>query len=272
MKSLFQKMDKPLLFWTIVMFSFGLIMIFSASSVKAALQGNPYSVFLKQAITLVICLFVSLTIILTPTKVYKNYAPIALYAIIGCLFFVFSYGAVINSAKRWIDLGFYSFQPSEFAKTILIVYMGVYYHKYKNSLNPYVVYKPLLYGMLICGLVFFQPDLGTTLIILMMMLFIFFSVPIEKELKDRVWLIGAGGMIIVSLFVLVGNNALLNERQMNRFKFTTPCQRYTENTGYQVCNGFIAINNGASLLSADFADARRWAFRPDCLKWEKKTG
>ena len=118
MKKLITKMDKKLLVISIIMALFGLLMIFSASSAKAAIYGNPYSIFIKHAIILVICLIVSIIIITIPITAYKRFINLALYGIIIALIFVFAYGIAINSTKRWLDLGFYNFQPSEFAKVI----------------------------------------------------------------------------------------------------------------------------------------------------------
>jgi len=244
MKRFLSKMDKPLLFLTIIMFLFGLLMIFSASTVPAALSGNPYSIFFKHTLNLIICFFSSWFIIKVPIKNYKKIITLALYSIIGILFLVFSYGVIVNSTKSWIDFGFYSFQPSEFAKTILIVYFGIYYAKYKNS-NKYIkIYTPLLYSIAICTLVFFQPDFGTMSIIAGIVALVFIALPINKQFKKQAFNIALGGTLIVILVLLVNNKQIFRDNQLSRFQFSNPCQRYTENTGYQVCNGFIAINNG----------------------------
>ena len=52
------------------------------------------------------------------------------------------------------------------------------------------------------------------------------------------------GVVIAAIIVLYSGSDLLNSMQMDRLTFRNPCSRYTEVTGYQVCNGFIAINNG----------------------------
>jgi cell division protein FtsW len=244
MKSLFNKMDKLLLALTIIMFLFGLLMVFSASSVKAAVIGNPYSIFLKHLITLVICFVVSFFLVAIPTKSYRKYISFAVYAIIGLLVLVFIYGPEINGAERWIELGFFNFQPSEFAKTILIIYMGIYYHKFKESKNISVLYKPLVLGLIICALVFIQPDLGTMSIILGIIGLIFISLPISKDIKKKTIQIAVGGVLIMALLFVLNDAKIFRPGQMARLNYLNPCQRYTESTGYQVCNGFIAINNG----------------------------
>ncbi|MDD3048975.1 MAG: FtsW/RodA/SpoVE family cell cycle protein [Bacilli bacterium] len=244
MNKLLSKMDKQLLFMTILMFSFGLVMILSASSVKAAVAGNPYSVFLKQASSLLICIVASFFVLKMPTKNYKQFSSLAIYFIIGALLFVFSYGTLVNSARSWIDLGFYNFQPSEFSKTILIVYFGVYYYKNKDSTSYLVVFKPLIFAIVICYLTFAQPDFGTMCIIFIIVAMLFFAIPIDKKFKRQSVQLITGAVVVILLgFIISGHNPFTSG-QIKRLQFLQPCQRYTESTGYQVCNGFIAINNG----------------------------
>ncbi|MDD2489985.1 MAG: FtsW/RodA/SpoVE family cell cycle protein [Bacilli bacterium] len=244
MKKLINRMDKPLLIVTIIMFLFGLLMVFSASNVRAALFGNPYSIFFKHAIILFICSIASIFIIVTPIKKYRFLAPFALYCIIGALIFVFSYGAVINSARRWLDFGFFHFQPSEFAKTIIIFYMAIYYGKHYKSDSYVVLYKPILYAFAIVILTFLQPDFGTSCIIMGIVTFTFLAVPITPQIKRKAFQIGIGAIILFAFILVLNDKPLFRQSQLDRLTFLNPCQRYRENTGYQVCNGFIAINNG----------------------------
>ena len=50
--------------------------------------------------------------------------------------------------------------------------------------------------------------------------------------------------VILIIAILYSGTDILNSRQLSRLQFQNPCSRYSENTGYQVCNGFIAIHNG----------------------------
>ena len=247
MKRLLGRMDKPLLLLTIIMFIFGSVMILSISSIKAAVIGNPYIYFIKHMSVLLLGFIAFIIIVNIPLKSYKRILPLAVYLIIFALFFVYSYGVAVHSAKRWIDMGIFAFQPSEFAKTILILYMGNYYLQHYRSKKAIVLFKPLLLGLIIFVLTFLQPDLGTASIILGIIVFIFLSLPLEKNFKRRTIQIGILGLVILVLTFAFNRDFLLREGQLERFVYKNPCQRYTEKTGYQVCNGFIAINNGGLL-------------------------
>lgn len=243
-KSLLLRTDRWLLFSTIAMFTLGLIMIFSASSVNGAVHGNTYGYFIKQMVNLIICLFVSVLLFQMPSKYYKKFVPIYIYIVIAGLIFVLAYGQVVNSALSWIDIGYFNIQPSEFAKSALILFMAQYYMEHKHSDQLMTLYKPLFYAALIGVLVFMQPDAGTMTIIASIVVLLFLSLPIQKDAK-RYFVVAVLSLALIgTVLLLVAGKSILRETQMNRFHFTEPCDRYTDNTGYQVCNGFIAMNNG----------------------------
>lgn len=227
------------------MFILGLFMIFSASSVKASLNGEPYYYFIRQAIILMICFGASVFIISVPLKFYNKIAFLAVLVIIGLLVSVYLYGAIINQARSWIPLGFFNLQPSEFAKTAIILYMGVYYNKYKDSENLIVILLPLLAAVAVCALTFIQPDFGTSTIIAFITASIFFSVPFDKNIKKVILQFACLVVIVTGLFALVTDSSILRSGQLARLDYKNPCSKYLSGgSGYQVCNGFIAINNG----------------------------
>ena len=132
-KSIFSKIDKPLLFMALLYSAIGVLLVLSASSVSAVLRNgeSPYYFFIRQSVFVVVSYLIGFFVILkVPTKAYKALVPLGLAIIIGLLVFLLLYGSVVNNVKSWIDLGFFSVQPSEFAKTILIIYMGVFFGEY----------------------------------------------------------------------------------------------------------------------------------------------
>ena len=168
-----------------------------------------------------------------------------LITVIIALIGLIVYGEFTNNAKSWYYIGPFSLQPSEFAKTILIMYMGTYYYNNRKNLdNQSVLFKPLFIAFLIFALVFFQPDLGTGIIIATIAMLIYFSLPIKKTYKKNMLIVLlAMGLIAVGIYFVAGKK-ILTTTQLNRFNYKEPCKRYTEDTGYQVCNGYIAISNG----------------------------
>lgn len=245
MKTNFRKIDKTLFFCMIFMFSFGLLMIFSASSVKASLLGEPYYYFLRQLFPLIVSLGIFMILIRFPISFFKKYAYIYLLAIILALIFVTFYGVSINQSQRWIDLGFYMLQPSEFAKTALIIFMASYYGKNKDNNNALINLFPMIIAAIIFALTYIQPDLGTALIIFFITGTLFLLIPSEAKYKKII--VQTMGIIIVGFLVvgsLTGFN-MLKSHQKARLDYTNPCSKYlTGGSGYQVCNGLIAINNG----------------------------
>jgi len=239
------KMDKWLLFWTILMFVLGLFMILSSSSVEASLSGVPYYYFVRQAIILSVCAAVTIFIISMPMSLFKKLAFPIIIIVIGLLIFVFSYGLVVNRARSWISLGFFNLQPSEFAKTALILYMAVYYNKHAKSKNLFVILVPLIAAACIVGFVFLQPDAGTALIITLLTAILFLGIPIDKGVKKIILQIAGLAIGVVIAFLLIAGPTFLKPGQLERFDYHNPCTKYLSGgSGYQVCNGLIAINNG----------------------------
>ena len=248
MKALFQKMDKPLLFFMVLYTILGLVMILSASSVSAVLRYgvSPSYFFIRQLIFVSAAFLVGFIIVLRiPTKKYRFLAPLYLLIVFSLLFLVFGYGIVGGGAQSWLDLGFFNLQPTEFAKTALILYMAVFYEKSIKKKRPFVYnFIPIIFALIIFFLVAMQPDFGGAVIIAGIVFFTFLTIPFEKDNKVQIIKYLGFAAIIGAVALLYSGSDLFNSTQLARLKFQEPCQRYMEDTGYQVCNGFIAFHNG----------------------------
>lgn len=250
MKKVISKIDKPLLIITILLCSIGLLMVFSSSFATANLRYNlpPTHFFVRQLIFLIISFIGGFIILQIPSKWYKSISWLGIIGITGALALLLVYGKITNHAQSWFyvpGVGF-AIQPSEFAKSLVIIFMAVFYNSLikKNVNNIYLYLIPLIVVGVIGLLILMQPDFGSALILLGIAFCIFISVPIKKSnLPKIIMIIGIGAVLLV-LVLLYSGTEILNSEQMKRFNFQNPCQRYKEDTGYQVCNGFIAINNG----------------------------
>lgn len=248
MKKMLSKMDKPLLFFTILYSVFGLIMILSASSVSAVLRYHvsTYYFFIRQLLFIIVSFAIGIVILKLPTSKYKYFTPFLVLGILAALAGLFIYGRISNGAQSWYKIGFFNLQPTEFAKSIIIVYMAVFYDRIlkKKNTNVYNYLIPIAVAIVMFLLICMQPDFGGAVILAGITFLIFMILPIEKNNFTRLLKFLGIALIIGGIVFINSGNDFFNETQMARFKFKEPCKRYKEDTGYQVCNGFIAMHNG----------------------------
>ncbi len=250
MKNVFKKIDKTLLIVMILLCCIGLLMVFSSSSVAAILRYNKSTTyfFIKQLIVFAIAFFAGFIILFIPTKLYGKVSWLYVLAVLGALVVVLFTDDVTNDAHSWFYIPGIpiSIQPSEFAKSAIILLMAFVYNnlnlKKNNNLSLHFI--PLVVAIIMVVLILLQPDFGSGAILMAVAFTIFFSVPTVRNNIFKISKYILIGIVGIALLLLVSGKEILSSEQLDRFKFLNPCQRYTEKTGYQVCNGYIAINNG----------------------------
>ena len=247
MKKIMKHLDKPLLIISVLLFALGLIMVFSASNVTAYMSHavSPYNYFLKQSVFLIGGLIVAFIMICIPLKVYDRYSNLAMLIGLIALALLPVFGVEINDAKSWYDLKIFNLQPSEFMKVITILWMACYYEKKQKKLDKYV---PSLFPIVIGGIaayfMFEQPDLGTTIIYAVIMCSIYWISPVKKILKYKSGFIAIGIVLLGAIILFGTGGTLLRDRQLERLtEYKNPCDKLLS-SGNQVCNSYIAINNG----------------------------
>lgn len=251
LRKIFHDLDKPLLFVSMALFIFGLLNIVTASSRAAVVNYDVsiYYYFYRQLLFIMIGLIMSLIIIKIDTKSYKIIIP-ALFVVVIILNLVALTGEELSGSKNWIDLGFIKLQPSEFSKPIIIVLMAMMFEKYYRKLRTldskrYNAIGIILFlSMIIPALIFLQKDFGTLLITLFIVGMMLLASPILKIDKLKSFLLLIAVIALAGLIIYNVQGYILNDQRISRFKsYLDPCGNY-ENGGYQVCNSYIAINNG----------------------------
>lgn len=247
----FKYMDKQLLICSLIMIAYGLLNIVTASSREAVDKEVPlYYFFFKQSMMLIIGFIAGFIIVKTDSKNYSFIAKLS-FVIIGiCLVYLSLYGNSNRGAKNWVSIFGITFQPSELAKPVIIVCLSLLFEKYytffkTKGINHYNKIAIILFvGLAFAAIIFLQKDLGTMLIICTIFVVLFLASPIPRLEKVRTSLtvitVGALGILVI----MVGTGGkILSEAQIERFNFFNPCKNY-ETSGYQICNSFIAINDG----------------------------
>lgn len=109
-----------------------------------------------------------------------------------------------------------------------------------------------------------QPDLGTGIIFAGIVGFIFMIVPIDLKIKVRTCAIVLILGIIAIIFIVGKGGNLFFQHQVERFDFTNPCsEEKFYDTGNQVCNGYIAFNNGGLLGKGLGNSTQKYLYLPD---------
>ncbi|HUC20785.1 MAG TPA: rod shape-determining protein RodA [Candidatus Polarisedimenticolaceae bacterium] len=148
----------------ILLVAIGLIVIYS-TSFKAANLLTP-NVALSQLVFAVVSVIAMLLVSRFDYRSLSHVTPIMYGLMLASLLLVFVLGKTALGATRWIDFGVFQFQPSEFAKLVVIVVLAKYFSTHYDFMeNPRHLAVSLLYAFVPALLVLMQPDLGTALVI-----------------------------------------------------------------------------------------------------------
>ena len=263
-----KKIDVGLFIIMILLIAIGIVMIFSASNVAAIVRykQSPLGYFIKQSIWALIALIGFFIILFIDSKHYKKIVYPALLITILALFFLVIKGTFINKTRGWLLLfnGKIGFQPSELFKLVYILLASIYYDQYKTKLdNPKYLIFPIGWGLLGAFLVFVQPDFGTSMVIIMLIIFLFFINPVSKSIK-KIALIFI--FLIISTGLLLFSNIYknLSKEKQNRINTKGVCTQerfYTD--GNQLCNSLIAFNNGGLFGKGLANSSQKYLYLPE---------
>lgn len=191
--------DLYLLLFALGLAFFGLIMIFNVSAPSALAElGDKFHYLKEQGQWLVLSI---LTLIFFSffdyRKLYYFALPLLLVTLVALVaVFLPGIGTYAKGAARWINLGFFNFQPTEFAKISLIIYLSAWFtHQEKGRLLSFLT----LLG-LVLFLVVIEPDLGTAGLIaaIFMILYFLSGAPLWHFLVLVPIILGGGGLLAIT--------------------------------------------------------------------------
>ncbi|MDQ6782624.1 MAG: rod shape-determining protein RodA [Actinomycetota bacterium] len=165
--SAWQHFDWLLALSVVAISAFGALMVYTATRDSLQAQGlSPQYYFKKQAIFMVIGFIIMLAVAAVDYRRYRDWAApiyaLSLLALLG----VFAVGHKSKGAQAWFQLGSYQLEPSEFAKIALIVALASYLAVFKGRLPARGFLLVLVMALIPFGLIYKQPDLGTALVLL----------------------------------------------------------------------------------------------------------
>ncbi|MGN6473736.1 MAG: putative lipid II flippase FtsW [Mycobacteriales bacterium] len=228
---------------TTLLLVLGLIMVLSASSVTSYdSSGSSFTIAARQAMWVVIGVPALLVGARLPARAYRMMAYPLMFISIALLFAVLlpGIGQNVSGATRWIALpGGLQLQPSEPAKLALVLWGADLLSRKEKRLGEakHLLIPLLPVALLMALLVMAEPDMGTTIVLMLVVLALLFTAGAQLGLFARLGL---------SLGGLAGLLAITEPYRMQRLVgFRDPCaQQHALSIGYQACQGLYALSSG----------------------------
>jgi cell division protein FtsW len=232
--------DSTILLLAVALTCFGIVMVYSSSSIMAVKRHADGFFFLKKqgifALGGLLLMAVAMRID------YHRLRPLAVPALLGCLALLVvvllpGIGANAGGASRWLRIAGFTFQPSEVAKLALILYMAHSLAKKQDKIKsfkvgfiPYMVVLAILLLLLLL-----QPDMGSSLIMA--------GVAIAMLLVAGIRLSHVASVVILSLPFLYYGVMNIDYRRRRILAFLNPWED-PNNTGFQIIQSWIAFGTG----------------------------
>ena len=228
-----------------ILVSFGLVMIYSASSISAMTSEdmgyNPFYYVQRQlgfaAAGVALAFIISR---IDYRAVVRNFQVPIWIVTIGMLAIIFApiAGADAYGATRWISIGPFSFQPSEFAKITILVSVSYLAQQYfiDQTIDQMEFFKKFAIAALVpLALILAQPDKGSTLIIVGTLLVIGYLADVDRRVLAAIGVVGFIGFAFLSL-----------KDDYSRARVMTMLNPWADyyGAGYQLAQGFYAFGSG----------------------------
>lgn len=242
--------DYPFLILVVVLMGIGLLMLFSASYATAYYEGLPSTYyFTRQGIFALSGIAIMLIVSFMDYRIFRMWSPVVMIGTIAMLVLVLFIGKGNFGEKRWINLGFIQFQPSEFAKLAVILLFSAMIsakpekmHTFRYGVLPYIAILAVL-----AGLMFLEPHLSGAVLIVGVGAALMFMGGTHWG-----WFVGAIGTAGVA------GVAAINFLDYARKRVETWLNPFLDprGDGYQIIQSLYAIGSGGA-LGLGFGNSRQ---------------
>ena len=226
--------------WSILVISIllciiGLVALFSAT------QESEHDEFNKQCIWFVVSIIIMIAVMLVDYETIVKMSPI-FYGAFVILLIAVLFTPPVNGATSWFDIGFFSFQPGEFAKIFVILFLAYGISKVqardKRDINKILKLLMLMAIVLLPVLLIIkQPDYGTAIAFMVATAFMLFAAGIDKK-----YVIGTIILIVVSVPLIY--NFVLPEHAKKRIDIFLNPESDPRGSGYNIIQSKLAIGSG----------------------------
>lgn len=222
-----------------VLITLGLVMLYSTGAFAPDSHGDQFNFLKKQSFWLAVGFIFSILFALLDyhrlERAWYVLFPLALALLALC--FIRPVGMRINGSWRWIHAGPVTFQPSELAKLVAIVFAAWWFSKFEDKCKGLLMGLIYPVGVVVTLLVpiLLETDLGTALLISGTVLLIMFVAGASPKFLGPLVVVGLGALLAIAWHI--------SERQGRLMAFLHPDQ-YQEKEGHQQWMGLIAFGSG----------------------------
>lgn len=222
----------------LMMIAITVIGILSIGSARADLQSKQILGFVMGLFIMIVLSFFDYTFFL------RFYWVIYVFNIVLLLMVMFL-GEEVNNAKRWLVIGGIQFQPSELTKIMLILFYSQFIMRRKETIN---LLKNIFFMILLLipplYLVYDQPDMSTSIVILMVFCVIWYVGGLSYKIIFGVLAVAVPLGIVAFILILQPDQTLINGYQQERILAWLEPEKYAQTTAYQQTNAMMAIGSG----------------------------
>jgi cell division protein FtsW len=188
------KTDRILFYTIVVMVFFGLVIVYSASSVMAELKYGATTYFIIRQLGWAV---VSVAILMYFKRIdYRRFdQPLWAFAPLGAVLSLLLIVFLIGKRHRWLMIGPASFQPSEFAKPALIIFLAYFISLRLRAINDRHTILPVLLALGLLAFMVVGPDFGTAVVLVITAAALFWVAGLDK----RYMMIGAGVGLMLAI-------------------------------------------------------------------------
>lgn len=243
---------------TAVLVCFGFVMIFSASSVEALSESGDAAFYVKRQIGFALGgLAFAIVVAWIDYHSLSTYLWAIWAVIVLMLLAVWALGKETNGASRWIQIGFFRLQPSEFAKPVLALaaanIANAFYGERSINSVQLLTHTALFVGVPV-GLIVIQPDNGTVGIIVIMLFAVLYYSGFPRDLLIRIFF-----FVAVVMAIVIATYPYARQRVLTMLDPSSD----PYNTGWQLNQGFIAFGSGGLFGVGIGMSRQKYSYLPE---------
>ena len=258
----FARLDFPLLAGTLGLIAFSVYVL--AQATVDDIPGEPYHYVIRQTIYAVVGISLMLAIARVDYSRFRE-LRVGIYSVmVATIVLVLVLGEATRGSRRWIELPFFTFQPSELGKVLLVVALAAFAIDTVRTVSPARrTARLLVLGLAPVPLVFLEPDLGTGVVYVVITLAVLFIAGVRWTHFAALGALAAAAVTIVLVAAPAVGVTILQPYQQERLTAFLHPSEDPGDASYQINQALIAVGSGGKIGRGDDATQTEQGFLPE---------